>query len=551
MIIYPQESDDGLAGKISASNSISYASIVEPCDITPTQKSKIKVSASVSDADLYYVQSILVSSSWNRNDDIFDKSEVWAARATPEDKPTNLEHDENTIIGHITSNWPIDTEGKTIAEDIDMDDLPEKFHIVTGSVIYKAYSTPELKERAEKLIAEIENGTKYVSMECYFKGFDYGLTNKVTGEYKVLARNEDTAYLTKYLRAYGGSGEQDNYKLGRVLRSITFSGKGFVDKPANPDSIIFQRQMIDDLFEEKNDNLLNSGVVDNKPITSEDTENIIMSENIEKQVAEISDKLDTVAASCDQTEEAKTLASELEKTNQTLEAAMNEKEEELKKEKSKSEELETLATKMEEEKARKEEEMAEMKKKEDKSKAELEEILASKAELEEALKAAQTSLEEANEVIAGYKMKEEEQAKKEKMMSRKANLVEAGLDDDAASAAVEKFESLDDESFESMTSLLAAMKPKEEEKAKKEETEAGMPPALKEALEKKKEKEEKEKASESDELEEAESALEEVEAEETVDLSVGSDESETESAEASVRAELVEFVSARLGNTSK
>jgi hypothetical protein len=45
--------------------------------------------------------------------------------------------------------------------------------------------------------------------------------------------------------------------------------------------------------------------------------------------------------------------------------------------------------------------------------------------------------------------------------------------------------------------------------------------------------------------------LEEVESEETVDLSVGSDESETESAEASVRSELVEFVSARLGKTSK
>jgi hypothetical protein len=547
MIIYPHETDDGLAEKISASSTISYASIVEPCDITQSQKSKIKVAASVSDADLYYVQSILVSSSWNRNDDIFDKAEVWAARATPEDKPTNLEHDENTIIGHITSNWPIDTEGKTIAEDIGMDDLPEKFHIVTGSVIYKAYSTPELKERAERLIAEIENGTKYVSMECYFKGFDYGLTNKITNEYKVLARNEETAYLTKHLRAYGGSGEQDQYKLGRVLRSITFSGKGFVDKPANPDSIIFQRQLIDDLLEEKNDNLSNSGVVHNKPITSEDTENIIMSENIEKQVAEISDKLDTVAASCEYTEEAKTLASELEKTNQTLEAAMKEKDEMLE---AKSEELETLATKMEEEKAKKDKEMAT---KEEKSKSELEEVLASKTELEEALKAAQTSLEEANEVIAGYKMKEEEEAKKEKMMSRKANLVEAGLDDDAASAAVEKFESLDDESFESMTSLLATMKPKEEDKAtKKEDAEAaGMPPALKEALEKKKEKEEKEKASESDVLEEAESALEEVEAEETVDLSVGSDETETESAEASVRAELVEFVSARLGNTSK
>jgi len=545
MIIYPQETDDGLAEKISASTTISYASIVEPCEVEQNQI-KTKTLAAVDDADLYYVQSILVSSSWNRNDDVFDRAEVWAARKTPEDKPTNLEHDENTIIGHITSNWPIDNEGKAIADDIGMDELPEKFHIVTGSVIYKAFSSPELKERAEKLIAEIEDGTKYVSMECYFKGFDYGLTDKASGEYKVLARNDSTAYLTKYLRAYGGHGEHDNYKIGRVLRSITFSGKGFVNKPANPDSIIFNKRLIEDLLDKKNDNLLKSGVLENKPTIHTDTENIVMSENIEKQVAEINDKLDSVSVNCaDQVAEAKATASELQQTNQTLEATMKEKEELLE---AKSEELESLATKVEEEKAKKDLEMAEMKKK---AKSELEEVVASKTELEEALKAAQTSLEEANEVIAGYKMKEEEMAKKEKMESRKANLVEAGLDDDAASAAVEQFESLDDEAFASMTSLLATMKPAQAEEVEAEEdAEAKMPPALKEALEKKK-KEEEGKASESDELEEAESALEEVEAEETVDLSVGSDESETESAEASVRAELVEFVSARLGNTSK
>jgi hypothetical protein len=544
MIIYPQETDDGLAGKITASTTISYASIVEPCEVEQNQI-KTKTLAAVDDADLYYVQSILVSSSWNRNDDVFDRAEVWAARKTPEDKPTNLEHDENTIIGHITSNWPIDSEGKAIADDIGIDELPEKFHIVTGSVIYKAFSSPELKERAEKLIAEIEDGTKYVSMECYFKGFDYGLTDKASGEYKVLARNDSTAYLTKYLRAYGGHGEHDNYKIGRVLRSITFSGKGFVNKPANPDSIIFNKRLIEDLLDKKNDNLLKSGVIENKPTIHTDTENIVMSENIEKQVAEINDKLDSVSVNCaDQVAEAKATASELQQTNQTLEATMKEKDELLE---AKSEELESLATKVEEDKVLMKKEEEEAKKK---AKSELEEVVASKTELEEALKAAQTSLEEANEVIAGYKMKEEEMAKKEKALKRKANLVEAGLDDDAASAAVEQFESLDDEAFASMTSLLATMKPAQAEEVEaKEDTEAGMPPALKEALEKKKEKEGK--ASESDSLEEAESALEEVEAEETVDLSVGNDESESESAEASVRSELVEFVSARLGNTSK
>jgi hypothetical protein len=48
--------------------------------------------------------------------------------------------------------------------------------------------------------------------------------------------------LTSHLRAYGGPGIFDDFRIGRVLRKITFSGKGFVDKPANPDSIIFDKE---------------------------------------------------------------------------------------------------------------------------------------------------------------------------------------------------------------------------------------------------------------------------------------------------------------------
>jgi K+-transporting ATPase c subunit len=80
-----------------------------------------------------------------------------------------------------------------------------------------------------------------------------------------------------------------------------------------------------------------------------------MSENIDKQVAEINEKLDTVSANCaDQVAEAKATASQLEETNKQLEAAMNEKDEMLKKEKTKSEEisaeLETLAKEHDDEK---------------------------------------------------------------------------------------------------------------------------------------------------------------------------------------------------------
>ena len=211
MKIFKQELDDGLEQILSTTASICYASEALPSiNYSKHNIENIKSLAALNDSDLYYVQSILVSSSWNKNDDIFDKAEVWKARNTPEDKPTNLEHNEAVIIGHITSNWPITEDGNFINENIDINDLPEKYHILTGSVIYKAFSNDDLKKRSEKLISEIENGTKYVSMECFFKGFDYGLINKTNGAYKILTRNENTAYLTKYLRAYGGQGEHDN-----------------------------------------------------------------------------------------------------------------------------------------------------------------------------------------------------------------------------------------------------------------------------------------------------------------------------------------------------
>jgi hypothetical protein len=63
-------------------------------------------------------------------------------------------------------------------------------------------------------------------------------------------------------------------------------------------------------------------------------------------------------------------------------------------------------------------------------------------------------LDSANEVLAGYKEKEEEMAKKEKALKRRASLVEAGLDDEAAEAAVAKFENLDDDSFDSIATFL-------------------------------------------------------------------------------------------------
>lgn len=508
MKIFKQEIEDGLENQISSSASISYACEVEPCSTSVQNNMKhIKSLASLNDSDLYYVQSILVSSSWNKNDDIFDKSEVWMARNTPEDKPTNLEHDENTIIGHITANWPITVDGILIDENTPIENLPEKYHILTGSVIYKGFSSPDLRQRSEKLISEIENGTKYVSMECFFKGFDYGVMDKTSGEYKVLARNEATAYLTKYLRAYGGLGEHENYKIGRVLRNITFSGKGYVDKPANPDSIIFTKDLVNKesskILTEKNEDLSIAGVSNNQ--STQKVETFTMnSENT--QVEPVSEA--TAAPEC---AEAMALAAvsqekivELETVVKANEVALAEVKAELEALKAEKEEYEVAAKKSKEEMKMKEEEAKKV-----------------KSELDVAL-----------ETLAAYKVKEEEMLKKEKKMKRAASLVEAGIDSDTATSTVDKFESMDDDSFAALTVLLAAKKAKVEDDAEEVEEEEE-----EEAM--------KMKMAKSSETVDA-SVLDTAEVEEEVNLGVGG---ETESAVEATRAALVEFVCSRLGKT--
>ena len=151
------------------------------------------------------------------------------------------------------------------------------------------------------------------------------------------------------------------------------------------------------------------------------------------------------------------------------------------------------------------------------------------AQYETSIQLMATELEAANEVIAGYRVKEEEMMKKAKKMKRVAELLEAGVDNDTAVSSVEQFESLDDTSFDGIKSLLAVFHKR-----------APLTTEEKDQLEDK--EEEDTQSSMADE-----SVLETAEAEQTADLSVGG---EIESVVSSTRAALVDFVYNRLGKKS-
>jgi hypothetical protein len=241
MPVYAAERAAGLADALRAGGRLVLACettpLVTPAAPPPDARRPARaLAAAPGQIDLFYLQSVLCQTGWNKNDDVFDPAEVWDARATPVDKPFNYEHEQPDIIGHITGCRAEAQDGSPLPDDTPAEEVPAAFRLVTPAVVYRLWEDPALQERIDRVIAEIGEGKWYVSMECHFFGFDYAVTD---GEsQKVVARNKNTAFLTKHLRAYGGDGRYQGMRVGRLMRRIVFAGKGLVRKPANPGSVI-------------------------------------------------------------------------------------------------------------------------------------------------------------------------------------------------------------------------------------------------------------------------------------------------------------------------
>jgi hypothetical protein len=307
--VYKSEIEAGIGDLVKTSASIAYTQPLKPSNLTD----ELKSIASQQFADLgkkvnvdgiFATDFVLVSTIWNLNDDVFDPEEVWIARSTPVHKPSNINHIERDIIGHITSCYPIYNnldEVQVIPEDTALDDLPEIYHLINSGVIYTEWEDKEFEQRVHEVIEQIKANKKFVSMECRFKGFDYAVMAS-NGAMNLITRNSETAFLSKYLRCYGGKGEYEGYRIGRLLRNIRFTAHGYVDEPANPQSIIFKQDKNDvsAKFDKTNPLILKDGVYSlQMPKASKDNLNKEFDNmnELEQKVAELTAQINTLTAS--------------------------------------------------------------------------------------------------------------------------------------------------------------------------------------------------------------------------------------------------------------
>jgi len=482
MKIYAQEIQDGLEQVIKENSTIAYCSdIICQDDTLNTSEASVAADKAVARSffelheskaenkdqiDLYYLSSVLVSSGWNKNDDVFDAKEMWEARSTPEDKQFNYMHNEKDIIGHITGNYVTDFSGNKLDSKLSWEEAgsPTDFNIISTGVLYKSWSDMDLRERMHNIIEEIEEGKWFVSMECMFPNFDYALRSS-EGQTKIVAREDASAFLTKHLRAYGGTGKYEGYTVGRLLRNISFSGKGLVSKPANPRSVILN---------------------DNQSFSEFESELVTVSSIKENNMSDVLQK---------QLDDVKAELNEARATNETMKQEM---------EAQKSEAIESQLKTFEAEITAKDEAIAEVQAKAD-------EALARIAELEENLSTSEAAKEEAIAKVA-------EIEKAAALEKRVATLTEAGIEGEELDEAIAKFESLDDETFDFVVATV-----KRNATMKKEN------PFVKKDKEEEEEEEDKEKAQKKvkadevleEEVEEAEASVEVLEeVEEEADLAM-------------------------------
>jgi hypothetical protein len=298
--------------------------------------------------------------------------------------------------------------------------LPDILHILSNDVIYTAWEDSDYQKQIATILDEIRAGDWMVSMECLFRGFDYAVKSP-DGENRVIARDKDSSFLTKHLRAYGGTGVYEGYKIGRLFRNMSFSGKGLVRRGANPNSIILNSSAT---FNYSHANL---GYLSNISCKSIATEKHMDIETLKLQIAELN------KAVADLTSERNSLKSKVD----AFDAKASE------------EKYNAVAIER------------------DSAKASVKQLEGELAATKELVKDSTAKAEKLQKDL-DEKSKALDTLKAESVLKGRVDiLVKAGLDEKDAKAKAEKFAALSDEMFAEVANMTGYCPPEKDAKASK------------------------------------------------------------------------------------
>lgn len=175
-----------------------------------------------------------VVNKFNKNGDGIDTDTALAINDYFINKPTNIEHNKEKVVGHIISAAFSDINTSTLLEPDQLKGTLDPFNIALGALVYKV-----VNPAFARMLEQTDEGENFhnkisASWEIGFNDYYIALGSKDLNEAELITEKSQIKEFKKYLQAYDGEGKMDDGTLVSrlVIGEIYPLGIGFTATPA-------------------------------------------------------------------------------------------------------------------------------------------------------------------------------------------------------------------------------------------------------------------------------------------------------------------------------
>ena len=184
---------------------------------------------------------------FNKNGDGIDTETAIAIKDYFINKPTNIEHNKQKIVGHVISSSFSNFGDNELIGDDDVRELTSPFNIALGALVYKVVNPAFARMLEQTGEGEEFENVVSASWEIGFNDYYIAVGSTELSEAEVITDKAQIKELSKYLKAYDGEGKMDDGTLVNrlVVGSIYPLGIGFTASPAaDVEGVIVENEKI-------------------------------------------------------------------------------------------------------------------------------------------------------------------------------------------------------------------------------------------------------------------------------------------------------------------
>lgn len=175
-----------------------------------------------------------VVNKFNKNGDGIDTETALAVTDYFINKPTNIEHNKEKVVGHVISSSFSDIKTNELMEASQLEGTNQPFNIALGALVYKV-----VNPAFARMLEQTDEGEEFHNMisaswEIGFNDYYIALGSKDLSEAEVITDKKQIEEFKSYLQAYDGEGKMDDGTLVNrlVVGDIYPLGIGFTATPA-------------------------------------------------------------------------------------------------------------------------------------------------------------------------------------------------------------------------------------------------------------------------------------------------------------------------------